>query len=396
MAAIMDRPGNPEGIEIGEFGGTLCLYSRTMPWGQFNAVKGLKGSDIGYLDDILLFYKERDRKPQLEIVPSGFDQTLHKALAQRGFYSSGVHTSMYVDLADSRRPEDKSYCAKTVETKMDSRLAEKVDTKRVDGKLDNRLAEKVDTKRVDGKLDNRLAEKVDTKRVDGKLDNRLAEKVDTKRADGKLDNRLAEKVDTKRADEKLDNRLAEGKMDTELVGEKLDSGLVDEKPNTNPLEKNLDTTLRVEKPVANLAEEYSGFHVDISELEENQLELYATIHCRGTGLSDDGIPYVLTNNSVLYNRPGWSFYLASVDGQPAAVGVMHRHGDIASFTFAATLPEYRKLGLHGLLLEQRLRAAQEQGCKLAVGQCAFLSQSHRNMERAGMKIGYVRSTWTEQ
>src|SRR5690349_8177497 len=96
MLAIQDRPGNPEGIEIGEFGGALCLYSRTMPWGQFNAVKGLKGSDSGYLEDILLFYKERERKPQLEIVPSGVDQKFLKELTDRGFYSSGVHTSMYV------------------------------------------------------------------------------------------------------------------------------------------------------------------------------------------------------------------------------------------------------------------------------------------------------------
>ncbi len=268
MKAIQDRPGNPEGIEIGEFGETLCLYSETMPWGQFNAVKGLKGSDIGYLDDILRFYRERERKPQLEIVPSGVDQTLLKALTDRGFYSSAVHSSMYIDLAGWGELEDKRSRAKRDE------------------------------------------------------------------------------------------------MEPDMILESKEKGF----------ESN----------------------VIISALEEDQLPLYATIHCRGTGLPDDGIPFVLANNSVLYNRPGWSFYLASVDGHPAAVGVMYRHGDVASLTFAATLPEFRKLGLHGLLLKQRLHAAREKGCKLVVGQCAFLSQSHRNMERAGMKIGYIRSTWTER
>lgn len=87
--------------------------------------------------------------------------------------------------------------------------------------------------------------------------------------------------------------------------------------------------------------------------------------------------------------------MAYDEERPAAVGVMHVKGDIASFTFAATLPEYRRRGLQLSLLRSRLAEAARRDCSLAVGQCAFLSGSHRNMERAGMRIGYVRSTWTE-
>lgn len=136
--------------------------------------------------------------------------------------------------------------------------------------------------------------------------------------------------------------------------------------------------------------------IRVAELQEDDFEIYATIHCKGTGLPDSGIPHVAMNNRILYHRPGWKFYVAYVDQQPAAAGVMHMHNRIASFTFAATLPEYRRLGLQSRLLKHRIAEAAKHGCRLAVSQCAFLSPSHRNMERVGMKMGYVRTTWTSK
>lgn len=136
--------------------------------------------------------------------------------------------------------------------------------------------------------------------------------------------------------------------------------------------------------------------IRIEELREDEFELYATIHCRGTGLPDSGIPHVAANNRVLFNRPGWRFYIAYAGESPAAAGVMYMKDGIASFTFAAALPEFRNQGLQQALLGRRMEEAKRHGCRLAVGQCAFLSQSHRNMERVGMKIGYVRTTWTEK
>lgn len=134
----------------------------------------------------------------------------------------------------------------------------------------------------------------------------------------------------------------------------------------------------------------------IEELQEDQFTLYATIHCRGAGLTDEGIPYVAENNKVLYNRPGWKFFIAYMNEIPAAVGVMHMEDDIASLTFATTLPEYRNQGLQQSLIKRRIEEAGQNKCRLVVGQCAFLSQSHRNMERVGMKIGYIRASWTEK
>lgn len=152
------------------------------------------------------------------------------------------------------------------------------------------------------------------------------------------------------------------------------------------------TSLYVE-PSSSIEVESDG--IRIRELREDEFDSYATIHCKGTGLSDDGIPYVAANNRVLYNRPGWKFYMAFFRETPAAVGVMYVKERIASLTFAATLPDFRNRGLQQSLLLRRVKQAAIQNCSLVVGQCSFLSQSHRNMERIGMKIGYVRTSWIE-
>ncbi|CAM4048936.1 GNAT family N-acetyltransferase [Cohnella lubricantis] len=244
MIAIQDRPGNPEGIVVKQFGHALCLYSRTMPWASFNTIKGITSDDLEHIDAMMEFYRARERKVQIEIVPSRVDQSVLQRLSDRGLYASGYHTSMYIE------------------------------------------------------------------------------------------------------------------------------------------------------PTEYQDDEHDDIH--IQELQEDEFDLYAAIHCRGTGLSDDGIPYVAANNKVLYYRPGWKLFIGYYQERPAAAGVMYMKDGIASLTFAATLPEYRNQGLQQALLRRRIHEAARHSCKLVVGQCSLLSQSHRNMERIGMRIGYVRTSWTQR
>jgi len=244
MTAIQNRTGNPEGIEIMQFGNALCLYSKTMPWGTFNTVKGMTNDEMEHMDSIIDFYRQRGRKIQFEMVPSLVDAQFLKLLSERGFYQSGYHTSTIIE------PQT------------------------------------------------------------------------------------------------FDDPLPEP--------------------------------------------------IRIRELNEDEFDIYAMIHCRGTGLPDDGIAPVAANNKVLYRRPGWKFFVAYVHDEPAAAAVMRTKDGIASLTFAATLPDYRGMGLHQYLLKRRIEEACRNNCRLVVGQCNFLSQSHRNMERVGMKIGYIRTTWTEK
>ncbi|WP_055108591.1 hypothetical protein [Paenibacillus ihumii] len=244
MRAIQERPGNPEGVEVKQFGGAVALYSETMPWPAFNTVKGISADELELLDEIIDFYRVRKRKAQFEIVPSRVNQSLLLGLAQRGFYQSGFHTSLYYPIED------------------------------------------------------------------------------------------------------------------QAVIEVND--------------------------------------IRIREMTEDEFIMYATIHCRSTGLSDDGIPHVAQNNQVLYGRPGWKFFIAMKDEIPAAAGVMHMNNSVASLTFAGTLPECRHSGLHQALIRRRIYEAVMNKCDMVVSQAGFLTQSHRNMESVGMRIGYVRTTWTEQ
>ncbi|MFF2089664.1 GNAT family N-acetyltransferase [Paenibacillus sp. NPDC058174] len=259
MLAIQEREGNPEGIEIAEFGGAVCFYSRTMPWPAFNTVKGFRSADAAHIADIVAFFKSRDRQPQIEVLPSLVDGAALGALSGQGLYASSFHVTMYMGLNEY-----------------------------------------------------------------------------------------------------------------------------------------LFTDNEIEGSNSNSNSGTDNIKVVVEELQADEFDTYATIHCRATGLPDAGIQPVASNNRVLYNRPGWVFLLARVNGIPAATAVMYMKDGIASLTFAATLPEYRNLGLQRQLIDKRFEIARANDCKLVVSQCAYLSQSHRNMERSGMRIGYIRSAWTEQ
>lgn len=249
MLAIAGRAGNPEGVTIRNFDGMTALYSLTMPWAQFNTVKGIRQHHLAHLSELFIWYREKERKAQLEIVPSHVNEQFLKSLTELGWVQSGFHTSMYSILKQ---------------------------------------------------------------------------------------------------------------------GDETD------------------------------AQDLASDQITIRELREDEVEQYATIHCRGTGLTDEGIPYVAANNRVLQGRLGWRMYLASYNNEPAAVGVMYMKNKKASLTFAATLLDYRHKGLHQALIRHRIMEAQAEQCSLVVAQCAYGSSSMRNMQRCGLEVGYVRSSWTER
>ncbi|MFD0679243.1 MULTISPECIES: GNAT family N-acetyltransferase [unclassified Paenibacillus] len=133
--------------------------------------------------------------------------------------------------------------------------------------------------------------------------------------------------------------------------------------------------------------------VTVRELEADEIDLYAEIHCLGTGLSLSGKSHVADNNRVLFNREGWKFFGGFVDGTPAGVGVMYIKDGLASLTFATTLQEFRNKGVQKALIERRIGEACKNNCNLVISQAAYASTSFRNMERAGMRLGYTRGTW---
>jgi hypothetical protein len=97
-------------------------------------------------------------------------------------------------------------------------------------------------------------------------------------------------------------------------------------------------------------------------------------------------------------RMGWFLlpenrrYLAWLDGKPVAMAALYMSDGIGFLNVGATLPAFRGLGCHSLLVRERIRASAAAGCDWAMGHTGFGGQSQRNEERAGLRVAYTPVT----
>jgi GNAT superfamily N-acetyltransferase len=91
---------------------------------------------------------------------------------------------------------------------------------------------------------------------------------------------------------------------------------------------------------------------------------------------------------------GWSLYLARLDGRPVGAATLYVHGSLGYLADAATDPAYRRRGVHAALLHRRVVDAKAAGVDVVFSGAEFLSASHRNMERTGMRILFIRAIWS--
>ena len=93
------------------------------------------------------------------------------------------------------------------------------------------------------------------------------------------------------------------------------------------------------------------------------------------------------------DRRNWRLYLATLDGTPAAAGILSVHGSVGYLAAAATAPAFRGAGCQSELIARRIADAHALACELIVGQCEYGSVSHRNMHRAGLRLAYTKAIW---
>lgn len=134
-------------------------------------------------------------------------------------------------------------------------------------------------------------------------------------------------------------------------------------------------------------------NITIRKLKENDFDIFADIYVRGFNMPSFTTDGVRQNNEILYNEPGWHFFIAEVQNIPAGIGVLYINKGVASLAASATLLEFQRNGCHTALI-QRIEKAIATNCHLIVGQARFGSRSQNNMERAHMKIAYTKSIWT--
>jgi GNAT superfamily N-acetyltransferase len=145
----------------------------------------------------------------------------------------------------------------------------------------------------------------------------------------------------------------------------------------------------VQKP---MAQDHGPFKVRVTGPEE--AETWTHINAQGWAHEHpEFLDFLLQSGSLSWAREESICFLAEVDGQPGAAGVLCLHEGVALFGGAATIPALRRRGLQAALLEERMRYAFDQGCDLAMMAAEAGSNSQRNAERKGFRIAYTRTKW---
>jgi len=145
----------------------------------------------------------------------------------------------------------------------------------------------------------------------------------------------------------------------------------------------------VETPASQM---HSNIRVRLIGPEETQL--WTNISAEGWAHEHPELrEFVLEIGAISSAREQSLCFLAEVDGQAGAAGVLFIHEGVALFGGSATVPDLRRRGLQSALLEQRMRYAFDQGCDLAMMVAEAGGNSQRNAERKGFQIAYTRTKW---
>jgi len=88
--------------------------------------------------------------------------------------------------------------------------------------------------------------------------------------------------------------------------------------------------------------------------------------------------------------------IASLDGEPAAMGILYTHDRISYFAGGATLRDQRRHGCQTALLRHRMTLAAERGADFVVSKTGFATNSQNNMERLGLRLACSMGTWYSQ
>jgi len=135
---------------------------------------------------------------------------------------------------------------------------------------------------------------------------------------------------------------------------------------------------------------------DVEEVTTPQaLDEFLDAYCAGWAIPDrEGFKRNVRPHWL--GRDGWSLFLRREGGRPAATAKLYIRDKVAYLADASCDPVWRRRGLQLALLQRRIGAAIAAGVDFICSGAAFQSGSHRNMERAGMRVQFVRSIWTER
>jgi GNAT superfamily N-acetyltransferase len=138
-------------------------------------------------------------------------------------------------------------------------------------------------------------------------------------------------------------------------------------------------------------------NIKVRVIGPEEAQLWSNISMRGWSHDHPELKdFLLQFGDISSAREHSVCFLAEVDGQPGAAGVLSMHEGVALFGGAATVPELRRRGLQAALLAERMRYAFDHSCDLAMMVAEAASNSQRNAERKGFRIAYTRTKWRLQ
>jgi len=142
------------------------------------------------------------------------------------------------------------------------------------------------------------------------------------------------------------------------------------------------------------APEQAAKTVDTERISSpDMLERFLDTYCEGWSMSQQGREGFKNNVRGWLGEPGWHLYLATIGGSGAGTAILYMHQGVGYFADASTTPSARGRGVHQALLARRWHDAHDAGAQLVCGQAAYLSTSHRNMERAGLRLLHTQAIW---
>lgn len=132
----------------------------------------------------------------------------------------------------------------------------------------------------------------------------------------------------------------------------------------------------------------------VRAIGQDEADIWNQISARGWAHDHPELMDFLSQfSSISAAREQAVLFLAELDGKPGAAGVLCLHDGVALFGGATTLPEMRRRGLQGALLQGRMQYAFDHGCDLAMMVAHVGTDSQRNAERKGFQIAYTRTKW---
>lgn len=120
--------------------------------------------------------------------------------------------------------------------------------------------------------------------------------------------------------------------------------------------------------------------IKIRQIDEAEFDCYGNIYVEGFGMPAFLSESVTANNKVLYHEPGWSFYIATLQGEDVGIGSLYINEGTAILAASAVKPKARNQGIHQALIQFRINEALQQNCSLMIGHAKFASISQNKPE----------------